>query len=310
MGIPKSFPDGNLDDRDWIGDIWEWLQGQPQTAWLYFARTANWDDMDWLFPQMVMHPDCDRALASWLFWSIGPEDRIADPVETHRPDDLLSAILDRAANGGWPSRGLHYRRVEVALHALRTAERLAKSERGAAFAIPRQLCASFEGSNAALEMDDETRADWRELADAHHVTITESDDENIRFHRSGGNWWFEPALILPDNPVTTPTMSDIEAIEAVFGDHRDALARVELARLSSLGRTRRLTDSDWKRIRNAPQSDWPVPKKRGALRWLAKFVVFNAIGVAALIGSLHFLGPIAAAVALLAWISASWYLFL
>ena len=72
MGIPRTYYDGNPEDRAYIRDFWTWLEQQPQTAWLYYARNANWDQAEDMFVDMVRHPRCDRALASWLFWSSGP----------------------------------------------------------------------------------------------------------------------------------------------------------------------------------------------------------------------------------------------
>lgn len=229
MGIPKTYPDGNLEDRDWIGDVWTWLQTQPQTAWLYFARDANWDDMDWLFPQIVMHPDCDRALASWLFWHAQPNYYFSvgkrPLVDGSGGDDLMAMLLERAEAGGWPARGLHYARAEVAEYAFDTAAQLAEGN-SAPFAIPRQLCASFDGRNPPLEMDAQTDADWQELTDTQiDVRIMRRDEDAMRDYS-----WYESALRLPDNPVVTAGMSDLEAIEAVFGEHRASQARIEEAR--------------------------------------------------------------------------------
>ena len=72
MGIPHTYYDGNPEDRAYVRDFWAWLEQQPQQAWLYYARNANWDQAEDMFVDMVRHPRCDRALASWLFWSSDP----------------------------------------------------------------------------------------------------------------------------------------------------------------------------------------------------------------------------------------------
>ena len=72
LTIPHTFHDGNPEDRAYIRDFWTWLEQQPQQAWLYYARKANWDEAGDMFVDMVRHPRCDRALASWLFWSSDP----------------------------------------------------------------------------------------------------------------------------------------------------------------------------------------------------------------------------------------------
>lgn len=232
MGIPKTYVDGNPEDRNWISDVWEWLQTQPQTAWLYFVRDANFDDMDWLFPQMVRHPDCDRALASWLFWMNEPGPWLEgdeSPVGSMF-GDLMAAILERADAGGWPRRGLHYPRVEVAYEAFRAAKALAMRDRPPVFRIPRELCASFEGANPALVLDDETLAEWKELSEKEYVSIALSDEVTFKRNREGGNWWYEAELRLPSEPVVIPTMTDLQAIEAVFGEWKSTNARIDRAR--------------------------------------------------------------------------------
>lgn len=261
MGIPKTYPDGNPDDRDWIGDVWTWLQGQSQTAWLYFARGANWDDMDWLFPQMVVHPDCDRALASWLFWHAQPSHYLAvgerPTADGSGAHDLMALILDRAEMGGWPTRGLHYSRMEVAQNAFDAATELAKVA-SAPFAIPRELCASFDGSNPPLEMDAQTEADWRELTDTLiDVRITRSDEEAL-----GAHSWIEPALRLPADPVVTAEMSDFDAIEAVFGDYRSTLERIEDCRrlLHKHNPRRPIAPSTAESAPKASKPGWSWPK--------------------------------------------------
>ncbi|WP_037498590.1 DUF4274 domain-containing protein [Sphingomonas jaspsi] len=287
MGIPKTFIDRNPEDRNWVGDIWTWLQGQPQIAWLYFARHANWDNMDWLFPEMVRHPDCDRALASWLFWRSDPGYFLAQGKSPPR-GDLLAAILDRAANGGWPASGLHYQRVEVAFPALGAAGALDRLTGPAPFRIPRELCASFEGANPPLAMDAGTRADWQELGDTFHVFTTTCDEETFRQERDGGNWWFEPALELPRNPLTTPEMTDLEAIDAVFGEHRSAIERIEAVRQG---------------LNGARSSGSATALAETPARKLVRFLGANVVGVGALLAGLHFVGPWAAILVLGLWIA-------
>ena len=331
MGIPKTYVDGNPEDRNWISDVWEWLQTQPQTAWLYFVRDANFDDMDWLFPQMVRHPDCDRALASWLFWMNEPGPWLEgdeSPVGSMF-GDLMAAILERADAGGWPRRGLHYPRVEVAYEAFRAAKALAMRDRPPVFRIPRELCASFEGANPPLVLDDETLADWDELTEKEYVRIALTDEETFRQNRDGGNWWFEKELRLPSDPVVTPNMTDLEAIEAVFGECESTTARIERARdlkdrayedslnadserSAELYRLHRLglkaNEERWleERARSHPIT---APGKAPAKRSFAgRIAAYLLLGCAVFIGSLHFLGPKVAAVVLIVWLLIAWWI--
>ena len=238
MGIPRTYYDGNPEDRAYIRDFWAWLQQQPQQAWLYYARNANWDEAEDMFVDMVRHPRCDRALASWLFWSSDPswfiEQRKRPPA-----GKVLGAILDRSEKDGFDTAGLCYHRVEVALQALRVAEALTKLDGPPPFSIPRQLCASFEGSNPDLpRFDETTERDLAEMFQYLDGKLPRTDRESWERNKRGGNWWYEQALRLPPTPAITSDMSDVEAIDAVFGDHRSALERIERARLNRNVRVR------------------------------------------------------------------------
>ena len=206
------------------------VEQQPQQAWLYYARNANWDQAEDMFVDMVRHPRCDRALASWLFWSSNPSSFLEHgkrpPAET-----LVGAILDRSEKGGFHNAGLCYHRVEVALQALRAAEAVTRLNGPPPFRIPRELCASFEGRNPDLPPFDETsERDLEEMFQYLDGTLPRTDEESWERNKRGGNWWYEPALELPSTPQVTARMSDVEAIDGVFGEHRSTLARIEHAR--------------------------------------------------------------------------------
>ena len=330
MGIPKTYDDRNPEDRNWISDVWEWLQTQPQAAWLYFVRNANFDDMDWLFPQMVRHPDCDRALASWLFWMNEPGAWLEgdeSPVGAMF-GDLMTAILERADAGGWSKRDLHYPRVEVAYEAVRAAKALATRDGPPVFLIPRELCASFEGANPPLVLDDETLADWQELGEKEYVSIALTDEEAIRRNRDGGNWWFEPALRLPEDPVVTSDMSDVEAIEAIFGEWESTDTRIERARdLGNRAQEERLNadperSAELYRLNRLSQERneqaWPAeraashaataPEQGPKRSFVGRLAAYLLLGCAALIGALHFFGAKAAIVVLIVWLLIAWWI--
>jgi hypothetical protein len=84
VGIPHTYHDGSPEDRAHVRDFWTWLEQQPQHAWLYYARNANWDQAENMFVDMVRHPVCDRALASWLFWSSDPSYFVEQRKRPHR----------------------------------------------------------------------------------------------------------------------------------------------------------------------------------------------------------------------------------
>ena len=225
MSIPHTYYDGNPEDRAYIRDFWTWLQEQPQQSWLYYARNANWDQAGDMFVDMVRHPRCDRALASWLFWSSDPAHFIAQGKRPSR-ETLLGAILDRSEAGGFTNVALHYHRAEVALNALRVAEALTRLDGPPPFRIPRELCASFEGRNPDLPpFDATTERDLEEMFQYLDGRLPRTDQES--WERIKVNWWYEPALQLPAAPEVTSRMSDVEAIDAVFGEHRSTLARIQ-----------------------------------------------------------------------------------
>ena len=233
MGIPHTYYDGNPEDRAYLRDFWSWLEQQPQQAWLYYARKANWDEAEDMFVDMVRHPRCERALASWLFWSSNPsyfiEQRKRPPSEK-----VVGAILDRSEKGGFNNAGLRYGRIEVALQALRVAEVLTTLDGPPPFRIPRELCASFEGRNPDLPpFDESTERDLEEMFQYLDGTLPRTDRESWEWNQRGGNWWYEQALQLPSTPEVTADMSDVEAIDAVFGEHHSTLVRVEHARTSA-----------------------------------------------------------------------------
>lgn len=228
MRIPVTYYDGNPEDRRYTRDFWAWLQHQPREAWLNYARVANWDQAEDTFVEMVRHPDCDRALASWLFWSAEPLYWIERGERPGR-DHMLGAILGRCEAGGFADSRLRYPRAEVAYSALWVADAIAKRADGAPFRIPRALCASFDGANPDLPAyDPDTEGDLAEMFAYLDGSLPRSDREALEAVRS--NWWWEPALRLPRHPRTHPAMSDVAAIDEVFGEHRASLARIERLR--------------------------------------------------------------------------------
>jgi hypothetical protein len=176
---------------------------------------------------------------------------------------LLGAILDRSENVGFDNAGLCYRRVEVALQALRAAEVLTSFDGPPPFRIPRDLCASFEGRNPDLPpFDDTTERDLEEMFQYLDGTLPRTDRESWKSNERGGNWWYERALQLPSTPAVTAHMSDVEAIDAVFGEHRSTLARVEHARANRNANVRRAGVGSAEQSAGARWGLNPDPKQR------------------------------------------------
>ena len=176
---------------------------------------------------------------------------------------MLRAILDRSEAGGFNNAGLCYYRVEVALQALLAAEALTRLDGPAPFRIPRELCASFDGRNPDLPpFDATTERDLQEMFQYLDGTLPRTDQDSWEWNRRGGNWWYEQALQLPSTPEVTAHMSDVEAIDAVFGEHRSTLARIERARIDANAKARQAGAGSPRQSAGARWGLNPDPKQR------------------------------------------------
>jgi hypothetical protein len=233
-GIPHTYYDGNPEDRDTGADFWAWLEQQPVHAWLFYARGANWDSGETIFEKMVAHPRCDLAIASWIFWANEPAYWLGGS-KMPPPGGMLRTIIDRCNGDGFPSGAVHYQRVEVAYNAFLAARELRNRKDPPPFDIPLALIQSFEGRNPPIgPFSKQIENDLTEIFDdvpGHHSLVWgsffRSDAEYFNRQRRGGNWWYEPALRLPEKPEANANMSALGAIEAVFGKHRPNLRRIK-----------------------------------------------------------------------------------
>jgi hypothetical protein len=125
------------------------------------------------------------------------------------------------------------------------------------------LCASFEGRNPDLPpFDDTTERDLEEMFQYLDGTLPRTDRESWESNERGGNWWYEQALRLPSTPAVTTHISDVEAIDAVFGEHRSTLARVEHARANHNANVRRAGAGSAEQSTDARWGLNPDPKQR------------------------------------------------
>lgn len=270
--IPHTYLEGcspDPDTRETGVDFWAWLEQQPLQAWLFYARGANWDNAETIFRNMVAHPRCDLAIASWLFWQSEPSYWLAQS-EKPRAGTLLRAILDRCADGGFPSDTVHYERVEVAFHALQAAKVLSELKGPPPFDIPRDLIRGFDGSNPPIgPYGPEVEQDLAEIFDdnpgKHSViwgSFYRSDRDYFDRMRRGGNWWFEPALRLPKHRRLDVGVSTVVAIEAVFGNNCSSLRRIENERV----RSNRKHDPEWQ-------------SRRSNIRTALALLIFAAVAI-------------------------------
>lgn len=223
--IPKTYYDGNPEDRAYVDDFWSWLKEQPQDAWLLWARTANWDNAEPIFSAMLDDSACDLALVSWLFWTADPSFLVDNPGR-YSAEDLVGKIVSNLERGHYVARGLFYDRYEVAIHAQEYVGALRR--RGAApFRLPRVLCGPFTGRRAALPAayDTQTEQDLEEIFDLMDGALPRSEDEHWRRQTEGGNLWIRDRLKLPNAPsdpvAAFSTLDDAAYVEAIFGQHAD-----------------------------------------------------------------------------------------
>ena len=65
----KQMTSQNVDKFNLITD---WLNKQPQDAWLIFASCANWDYAAPVFEWMIDQEQCDRSVAARILWWSSP----------------------------------------------------------------------------------------------------------------------------------------------------------------------------------------------------------------------------------------------
>lgn len=232
--IPHTYHDDNPEDRDTGSDFWAWLEQQPLHAWLFYARGANWDSGETILEKMVADPRCDLAIASWLFWQSEPAYWLGGS-DKPQPGTMLRSILDRCEGDGFPSGAVHYDRVEVAYNAFLAARELRSRKDPPPFQIPLALIQSFEGRNPPIgpyskQIENDLAEIFSDVPGRHSLvwgSLFRSDTEYFDRQRRGGNWWYEPALRLPENPVPAAGMSPLKAIDAIFGRSRSGLWRIK-----------------------------------------------------------------------------------
>lgn len=156
--IYVSYKDGSR-ERDHQAEIEAWLPSQPQGTRLMFLKNMVWDGMERLVQRLIEDPDCDIAIAAYIFWACQPGYNVANAFDVaneggFRGDEgLLQSI---AAN---IDRGF-YRRSELALNrfeVLHSVHDYADAVRGRRLAgrpawmtLPRSLLGPFIGREPAV----------------------------------------------------------------------------------------------------------------------------------------------------------------
>lgn len=227
--IPRTFHDGNPEDRAYVQDYWAWLQHQSQDAWLLWARCANWDNADTIFEAMVDRPECDLAVVGWIFWGTQPGYYVSNPG-SYRPDTLIGRIVAHVEEGYYHSQELHLSRYECAIQAHEYCHALATSGGVAPFRLPRALCGPFEGRRASIprRFSTDVEAELQVIFSALDGGLPRSEDEYWRDQRNGGNLWIADHLKLPRltaDPIRAGHgLDDLAYVEMIFGPGRDYTA--------------------------------------------------------------------------------------
>jgi hypothetical protein len=241
--IYVTYKDGSR-ERDYPAEIKAWLPSQPQGTRLMYLKNMIWDGMESMVQRLIEDPDCDIAIAAYIFWACQPGFTVANENEFKGHQELRQdglpledgSLLQRIATN--IERGF-YRRSELALNRFELlhsvhdyadavrARRLAR--RPAWMTLPRSLLGPFIGREPAIARGNEatdrhldeivqrlgfspldrTQAEWR---DAHK-----------------NNYLVRHYFTLP--PPTSPSQRDLGAldelahIEALYGTtsaYRDA----------------------------------------------------------------------------------------
>jgi hypothetical protein len=234
--FPKTY-DGSVADtenRKYVEDMWTWLKGQPQDAWLLFARLANWDNAEPIFEAMLNDPKCDRSVAAFIFWTADPGNSVSNS-RNFGDGDLVHTAISRASRGAFKNGELYLDRYDVAhlVHGYIAAVR----QRGGnlLFQIPDVFFGPFHGREASLPKlyDSETEAELKDVFNNIDGWLPRSEMEFRNAERAGGNLWLDEVLDLPEHSEAeqkrVASLSEIQRLESIYGTqsaYNNALKKV------------------------------------------------------------------------------------
>ena len=132
-----------MDGRDVIQEIIEWLPSQPQDVWLGLARAPNWDNADDLLLWMVNQPQCDLSVAALILWGSDVvhylrEGGLREGTHTH-------AILTNYEKGFYRTCELALDRMEMIEGPMNYLRYLRDVGGDLPFRVPRAFFGPFEG---------------------------------------------------------------------------------------------------------------------------------------------------------------------
>ncbi|CAN7260385.1 DUF4274 domain-containing protein [Bradyrhizobium sp. LjRoot220] len=157
--IYETNRDGSQSDwRDYRAEIEAWLPSQPQGTWLMFLKNSIWDGGESLRQRMIDDPDCDIAIAAWIFWACQPGWHIANETEFKGDEYLIRSIAANIDRGFYRRSELALNRFEVlhSVHDYADAVRTRRlAGRPAWMTLPRSLLGPFIGRQPAVAPGNE-----------------------------------------------------------------------------------------------------------------------------------------------------------
>ena len=214
--------------RDYRAEIEAWLPSQPQGTWLMFLKNSVWDGGESLRQRMIDDPDCDIAIAAWIFWACEPGwnvKRDANESGFKGDEHLLQSIATNIDRGFYRRSELALNRFEV-LHSVHDyadavrERRLAR--RPAWMALPRSLLGPFIGREPAV-------APGNKATERHLDEIVQGLGFSPLFRTQAAwrdayesNYWVRHYFTLP--PLTASSQGNLGAldelahIEALYGE--------------------------------------------------------------------------------------------
>jgi hypothetical protein len=223
--IYETNMDGSRSEwRDYRAEIEAWLPTQPQGTWLMFLKNTSWDGNEALRQRMIDDPDCDIAIAAWIFWACEPGSYVSDG--TFRGDlHHLQNIVTNIDKGFYRRSELSLNRFEV-LHSVHHYADAVRGRRHPGrldwMTLPRSLLGPFIGREPAV-------APGNKATEQHLDEIMQGigcpgliRTQAAWLETYEGNYQIRHYFTLP--PLTASSQRDFEAldeqahIEAVYGN--------------------------------------------------------------------------------------------
>jgi hypothetical protein len=215
-------------ERDYRAEIEAWLPSQPQGTWLMFLKDTVWDGGEALRQRMIDDPNCDIAIAAWIFWACQPGFYVKrDRNESgFRGDEaLLQTIAANIDRGFYRRSELALSRFEV-LHSVHDYAAAVRERRltfrPAWMTLPRILLGPFIGREPAVAPgNDATERHLDEIVQGLGFSPLHRTQAEWR-SASESNYWVRHYFTLP--PLTASpqlelsALDELEHIEALYGN--------------------------------------------------------------------------------------------